>query len=77
MSVTTLATTRTGANEEVSAVQPIKYVEMMVPIPAPVPLKPLTLTEATTRLGYRSDGNASAIVDQAAYANVEIANNPS
>src|SRR4051812_36424940 len=59
-----LAPMRIGSNEYLSAIQPIKKVEMIVPMPAPVPLSPLT--DATDALGYRSAGRARAIVDQAA-----------
>src|ERR1700761_9007605 len=46
---------------------------MIVPIPAVVPLIPLTV--ATDRLSNKSVGNTFAIVENAAYANVAIANN--
>ena len=59
-----LAPIRIGSNEYLSAMWPIMYVEMIVPIPAPVPLNPLT--EATDSLGYKSEGSDKAMVDQAA-----------
>jgi hypothetical protein len=60
-----------GWNEKRSATRPIRYVEIRVPIPAPVPLNPLT--DATARVWNTSAGSARKIVEQAAYANVENA----
>src|SRR5262249_37130585 len=46
---------------------------MIVPMPAAVPLMPLT--DATDSLVYKSDGSTFAIVENAAYANVAKPNN--
>jgi hypothetical protein len=43
---------------------PINLKATIVPIPAPVPLRPLT--EATDSLVYKSDGKTFAIVEKAA-----------
>ena len=51
---------------------PINSNAIIVPIPAPVPLKPLTV--ATESFLNRSVGNTFAIVEKDAYENVAIAN---
>lgn len=59
-----LATIKMGANEYLSDTQPTRYVEIIVSIPAAVPLMPLT--DATELLWKISDGKTSAIVQKVA-----------